>query len=362
MTQFLLMFILLFLIFLIIKKFALKPVPSDTASGAIVMGCGIFINGAMNNIPILQRNAGKIFTTSLLIIWIFIAASYVNSIINRTIKERHIKDPIKSFAVGTWVAGTSVCGIAVSQRLPQLALFTRILFFGNVILWLFYMGICLKNYKVIFGEALYNKVHGVLLLSTVSTQSIVVLGNTVFDGRYPKLTSAIFIYFGIALYILAFMLIMKKYLFSKGLNLEDDWTNTNCILHGAMSITGLASVVSKAINYNLVLFIWIWILVWFIIVELIEILRAFKRINKYGFIKGVAVYNVTQWSRIFTFGMLYTFTMKFNLKLPTISSKYLFSIQHIILNSGTWVMVFILIYEGILFFTYQSKNRIGKNE
>ncbi|WP_238883782.1 hypothetical protein [Clostridium sp. YIM B02551] len=359
--QFTLMFILLFLIFFIIKILLLKSTPSETAAGAIVMGCGIFINGAMKNIPLLENKAGKILTTSLLIIWIFIAASFIESAIKKTINEIHFKGAIKSFGVGTWVAGTSVCGIAIFQRIHELDTFARVMFWGNLALWALYLAICIRNYGAIFGQGLYSKVHGILLLSTVSTQSIVVFGNTIFGEKFPKLVSSSLIYLGIALYILAFILIIRKYFFSKEWNLEDGWTNTNCILHGAMSITGLASAVSGAINYNLVLFIWLWILLWFIIVEFIEVLRAIKRVNKYGFIKGVAVYNVTQWSRIFTFGMLYTFTMKFNLSLPTLTSKFLFSIQNFILRSGTWIMVLILLYEGVLYFIYQSKNRLGKS-
>lgn len=155
---------------------------------------------------------------------------------------------------------------------------------------------------------------------------------------------------------MAFVLIIKRYFFVKGWSITDDWQNTNCILHGAMSITGLAIVVSGAVNNNIILFIWLWILLWFIIVENIEILSAVKRVKKYGFVKGIAIYDVTQWSRIFTFGMLYTFTMKFNLTLPTLSNAFFLSLQYLILKSGTWVMVIILIIEGTLFFVYESKN------
>lgn len=348
-------FFILLLTFLIINKMLLNPSPSDTPAGAIVMACGIFINGAMKNIKFLEKNFSSLSAMLLLLLWIFIWFSFLKSFLNGTYKELHLKNPIKSFAIGTWVAGTSVTGIAVFQRFQQFKFIAYFLFFLNIAIWVFYLGALIRGYNAIFKNKLQNKVNGVLLISTVSTQSIVVLAGTIFDSSHLILESRAFIFLGILFYIFAFVLIIKRYLFNIW-NIEDDWYNTNCILHGAMSITGLASVVSTAISGKMILIIWLWVLVWFVIVETIEITRALKRVKKYGFIKGIAVYDVTQWSRIFTFGMLYTFTMRFNLKSAGVSNELLFNIKSFILQSGTWVMVIILLIEGILFFTYERKN------
>lgn len=350
--------VLVFCIFYFIKARLLKPSPSDTPAGAIVMACGIFINGAMKNIPLLDKGAGRISAAMLLLLWIFIAASFINTYIQKSFKERHLKNPIKSFAIGTWVAGTSVCGIAVFQRLPELSILPKAMFFLNILLWLFYATVLIRSYKTIYKNNLLNKVHGVVLLATVSTQSLVVLGCTVFGERFPSLLSQGLISLGIVFYIVGFIFIIKRYFFDSSWNVEEDWQNTNCILHGAMSITGLASVVSKAVNYSLVLLIWIWILLWLLIVEGIEVYRAFKRIKKYGFAGGLAVYDITQWARIFTFGMFYTFTMRLNLKLSALSNHFMFNVQGIVLTYGTWVMVFILILEGLLFFSCNRRNKV----
>lgn len=349
------MFITLFCLFYFIKARLLKPSPSDTPAGAIVMACGIFINGAMKNIPLFEKEFNRVSAVMLLLLWGFIAASLVKSFIDKSFKERHLKNPIKSFAVGTWVAGTSVCGIAVFQRLPEISVLPKAMFFFNILLWLFYVTAFIRSYKTILKEKLLSKVHGVILLATVSTQSLVVLGCTVFGDKFPRVVSQSLISLGSVLYIIGFILIIKRYFFSSSWSIEEDWQNTNCILHGAMSITGLASVVSKAVNYNLVLLIWIWILLWFLIVEGIELYRAFKRIKKYGFAKGIAIYDITQWSRIFTFGMFYTFTMRLN--LSGFSKQFLLNMQSIILVYGTWVMVCILIIEGLLFFGFWRKRK-----
>lgn len=353
------MLIILFFIFILIRTKFISPSPSDTPAGAIVMACGIFINGAMKNIYFLEKNASELFAMLLLLLWIFIWASFANSFIQNTFKEIHMKNPIKSFAIGTWVAGTSVCGIAVYQRLHALAFIAYFLFFTGAVIWLFYLFVFIRSYIIIFKSNLYDKVNGVLLISTVSTQSLVVLASTIFDKKYFIEASRFIISLGVILYIFAFILIFKRYFFTKRWNIEDDWQNTNCILHGAMSITGLASVSSGAVNSNLILVIWLWVMSWFVIVEAIEIIRAWKRIKLYGFVRGIAIYDVTQWSRIFTFGMLYTFTMRFNIASVTNNST-LINLRNLILQYGTWVMVCILVIEAILFFkielTYRQKS------
>jgi hypothetical protein len=323
------------------------------------MACGIFINGAMKNIDFLDKNASRVFTVMLFLLWLFIWASFAQSLVNGTYKELHLKSPIKSFAVGTWVAGTSVTGIAVFQRIPQMYLLAYFLLFLNIAIWIFYLGVIIKGYKRIFSGKLSNKVNGVLLISTVSTQSLVVLGCTIFDKNSLIIESRTLILLGVLFYVFAFLLILKRYFSNNSWNIEDDWQNTNCILHGAMSITGLACSVSGAVKGSLILVIWLWVLACFFIVEVIEIIRAVNRINKYGFLRGVAVYDVTQWSRIFTFGMLYTFTMKFDFKSARVSNNLLLHLKSFILQNGTWVMVIILLIEAILFFGYERKNKFN---
>lgn len=351
-------FILLFCVFTVIRISSFTKSPSDTAAGAIVMACGIFINGPMRNIHFIGGYQGEVAAIMLFLLWIFIGASFVNSIFQKSFSDKHLKIPIKRFAIGTWVAGTSVCGIAIYQRVTWLTTFAGLLFFANAILWVYYIRICVISYGKIFKDNLFNKVHGVLLLSTVSTQSIVVFGSTIFGNRYPALLSKIFILIGIIFYVIAFILILKRYLFNEDWSVEDDWQNTNCILHGAMSITGLASVVSGVINFKVVLGIWLWVLIWFLIVETIEVYRAWKRIIKYGFMAGIAAYDVTQWSRVFTFGMLYTFTMKFN--LTDSKTPFLLNMQKFILQYGLWIVVCIITVEILLFFGNEFKNRFSE--
>ena len=119
---------------------------------------------------------------------------------------------------------------------------------------------------------------------------------------------------GVVFYFVSFYLVARRYAGEGGdFDLDRDWYNTNCITHGAMSITGLASVVCGVIPTSLTFMVWLWVISWFVIIELIEIARAIKRTKMYGLADGLLVYNPTQWSRNFTFGMLYAFNMNLDL-------------------------------------------------
>src|SRR3546814_9984150 len=54
---------------------------------------------------------------------------------------------------------------------------------------------------------------------------------------------------GYVLYALGAALVLRRYLRQRGWRLAEDWENPNCILHGAMSITGLAAVMSGVVPF-----------------------------------------------------------------------------------------------------------------
>jgi hypothetical protein len=95
----------------------------------------------------------------------------------------------------------------------------------------------------------------------------------------------------------------------------------------------------------------------FILVELIEAYRLFKRITHYGLKSGILIYDVSQWSRIFTFVMFYTFT-------PLLKSNLLFIslIQKAVILFGAWFIfilfpIELLLCSSFLFQTYKKPKR-----
>src|SRR5699024_3455253 len=116
----------------------------------------------------------------------------------------------------------------------------------------------------------------------------------------------------------------------------DDWMAPNCILHGALSIIGSAALISQTFSYRNLLALWSVVFFIFIIHEILEISRGVFRIQRYGFIIGIAVYHPSHWSRIFTF----SFNTNFNIKPALIASTH-----EAILIYGKWIIAAILIIE-----------------
>jgi hypothetical protein len=339
-------------LFFLIRLFFMKNIPSPTGSGAIVMGIGIFINGAIVHFPLLNKEFARPLTLILFLLLVFIAGSYLMEVTRGKIFQMHFANPIGSFAVGTWIAGTSVCGIALSQRLPEWRPLVQLLVIGNIVLWLYFVYRAVKNFCQLFTTQSWRKVHGVLLLSTVSTQSLVIVWKAAFGTSVFYRTAAPWmILLGVLFYLISFYLIMRRYSHEvKDIELDKGWFNTNCIIHGAMSITGLASAVSAVVQPRLILLIWLWVLFWFVIVEVIELARAFKRTRLYGFVDGMLVYDPTQWSRNFTFGMLYAFTLNFDIFESVAADSLLHLLHKGILDYFAWVVFILLLLEILVFF------------
>jgi hypothetical protein len=341
----------------------LKKVPVSTPSLAAVMAAGIFLFASLPQITWLAPYS-KGLTAVLFATWFWIVGSIVWTVINGTFYEKHFSHPIKMFAVGTWVAGTSVLANVVGKYFMDIAPLLTILAVLNGILWLGYIVMCIRSYKKILTSNLKSAAHGVLLLATVSTQSIVLLFNNVFKEMMTIRIDAGMILLGIGFYILGFVLIIRRYGFSKNWSIEDDWMNTNCILHGAISITGLAAAFTGSLPVVFTWILWLWIFVWFIIVELIEIYRAMKRVKKYGVAQGIFHYDVTQWSRNFTFGMFYAFTVAFHYH----GLAPLVHLRGIVGHYGYWLVFFFLALETVIFFvanldfSWQTKGKKAKGK
>ncbi len=191
-----------------------------------------------------------------------------------------------------------------------------------------------------------------LFLSTVSTQSLVIVWKAAFGSSfYYRLFSPWIILFGVFFYLVSFFLIVRRYAREgSDIDLDKGWFNTNCIIHGAMSITGLASAVCGVISANIILLVWLWVIFWFVIVESVEIARAVKRTRLYGFTDALLSYDPTQWSRNFTFGMLYAFTLNFDLTKSVAADSFLQSLHSAVLLYFAWIVLLFLLIEIVVFF------------
>jgi hypothetical protein len=218
--------------------------------------------------------------------------------------------------------------------------------FGGA-LWLWFMTLAAGGYRAIAAPGAAQRANGLVLLTTVSTQSLVILAIALFPD-VPLLRQAALplVLLGYALYAVGAALILRRYLGQMGWRLADDWENPNCILHGAMSITGLAAVTSGALPFPVCYATWLYAACMFVLVETVEAARLLQRWRLYGWRRGLGVYNVSQWSRNFTFGMFYAFTLAFAGAFESDALPPAFAAaQAVVLACGPYVVLALLVAE-----------------
>src|SRR5699024_6186250 len=123
-------------------------------------------------------------------IWSIIVLSILKTLIDGTFYQLYLTNPINIFAIGTWVAGTSVLGNVIHQFSLNLGIFPYVMGTLNVALFIWYLYHCFRAIPAIINSSAKDKVHGVLLLATVSTQSIVLLLYNIFNRLLPDFGSA----------------------------------------------------------------------------------------------------------------------------------------------------------------------------
>jgi hypothetical protein len=284
---------------------------APVAAPASVMAIGIFGLAAMQHIPALSRDLSAPLAVLLLVLWGHLAVSFIAAALTGTLRTS-LQRPVDRFAVGTWVAGTAVVARMIAVAVPGWYALAAFLAALGGMLWLWFMTLAAGSYRVISASGAGHRANGLVLLTTVSTQSLVILTIGLFpDVPVLRRIALPLVLFGYALYAIGAVLILRRYLGQKGWRLADDWENPNCILHGAMSITGLAAVTSGALPFAVCYATWLYAACMFMLVETAEVARLLQRRRLYGWRRGLGTYDVSQWSRNFTFGMFYAFTLAF---------------------------------------------------
>lgn len=316
----------------------------EPASAAIIMASGIFLIGSVNAFPVLDIQLGKYLAFLVLIAWIVIYKSLSVQFFHRDFLIPFIKHPVNSFAIGTWIAGVSVLCNVFIKYFPSIILITQAMAILNTFLWLFFIVTCCYNFRKLCVDYQSYPVHGMILLSTVGTESIILLLNNVFF-QLPTYFSEAIIILGFMFYLVGIMLIGNRYVRQKNWSLANDWSNTNCIIHGALSITGLAIVTTNTFTPVFTAVFWMIVFVLLVAIETIEVIRGIIRIKQYGWNKGLFEYNVSQWSRNFTFGMFYTFSLVMHFNPFYSMPEMLYSFQTGFMVFWSWVVLSALIIQ-----------------
>lgn len=322
----------------------------EPASGALVMACGIFLIGAIEAFPLLHVHLGKWLAFVLLLVWVFIYKRLSVQFFQREFLVPFLMHPVNSFAIGTWIAGVSVLCNVFLAYFPAILIITQAMAVFNTFLFLFFVVNIVHNFKRLLWDDQHYPVHGIVLISTVGTQSIIVLLHNVFP-TLPTSISVVIIVLGICFYLIGIFLIIRRYVRQKHWTLVDDWTNTNCIIHGALSITGLAIVSSNTFSVLFVVCLWWLIVGLLIVVEALEIVRACLRVKLYGFKKGIYNYHISQWSRNFTFGMFYTFTLYMHRNPFYPIPEKLQHFQEVFIGYWAWLVLLALVIQISVYLT-----------
>jgi len=291
------------------RRAFLREGASPTAAGAIVMAAGIFGLAAMQKIPAIPSQVAQLFALGLLVVWSHIAASYVVCGLQGRMAT-HTASPSDSLAVGTWVAGTAVMARMLLLGVPSWRGAAIAMAIAASVLWLWYLFLVLRGFRAIMAAHDRLRATGRILLSAVSTQSLALVAwDLVPHSGFLHALVAGLIVLGFLLYGVGLVLIIQRYRRATRWTLAEDWDNTNCILHGAMSISGLAIAYTGVLPEALGIATWFYVLAVFVAVEVIEVARMIMRLRDHGLRRGIFTYHVSQWSRNFTFGMFYAFTL-----------------------------------------------------
>ena len=321
-------------------------VDPPTSCGAIVMAIGIFAAASLPSLPLAASAAGPAAAVLVIGAWMILALALSVSIAKPGGLARRVEPVIDSFGIGTWVAGTAVLARVLMLAMPDDLRPARMAFLVGFGLWLWFMPRAMRNLVRLARSRL--RPSGIILLSTVATQAVTLMALRLFPAVAAVRAAAIVLMaLGAGCYLVAAFLIVRGYA-GRGWHLAADWANGNCILHGALSITGLTAVVGGLFEARAILVYWAAVLVVFAIVEVIEIARLIARVRAIGWREAVFVYDVSQWARNFTFGMLYAFTAAFAQRYPRMADWGLDGLREFLVVAGPYAVLILLLAETML--------------
>ncbi|MGX9134668.1 SLAC1 family transporter [Rummeliibacillus sp. JY-2-4R] len=308
------------------------------------MAMGIILVGVIQNIPFYTLVVGHILAITLFCVYGAILSFFILDFNKGTLSQNHTNNPINSFAIGTWVASTSVVLLNAHYYFPQLQL-SSIVFFGlDFINWLWYLWFIVRNFIIFCKNKEYiAKLHGAILLSCVATQSLVIVAATIYSINIPRGLELGMVILGFVFYLIGIVFIMIAILKNTLHNTILNWANTNCIIHGALSITGLALCISMKNLGNWLIYFWLIDFILFCLVECIELIRIVLRVKSLGFNNGLFAYHPTQWARNFTFGMLVNFTIHLPKGLLFEHARLM------VVEIGKYVVVILFVIEVFIF-------------
>lgn len=336
---------------LLLRRHKLSP-----ATGGSLMAIGIFTLSVLPQLPLQALPDMQFIGYELLLLWTVLAACFLR-ICWTTGLGSCFQDPLASFNSGTWVAATALVAQVLLKYTAAWRPMLWLLALVALTLWLWFLPLAIRDIRKIAVDAGRLGVNGTVLLTTVTVQALVLLLHALLRQAVPGWVYALLILSGYGFYGYGICLVLQRLIRETHLDLASGWSDYNCILHGAMSITGLAAVVTGALPRWLVIATWRWAAGLFLAIEGIEIMRLVVRVHRKGWWRGAFVYNVAQWTRNFTYGMLYAFSLalKIDLHAGGMAAGGLDRLLGWITAFGQYPVLVLLLVECVVFFTSELK-------
>ena len=332
---------------------------SATAAGGSVMAIGIFADAALPQLPFHNYVSLQVLVLELGVIALFLAMSYLLAAVTRHFRM-HISHPLRRFGIGTWVAAVAVLSVLILHALPAWTVAGRVLAVLAAALYVPYLGILLHAYLAMARHPRRLPANGIILLATVATQAVLLALYTAFPQRLPPLVILAMLAIGGLFYAFGLIFIVQHHHALRSRQLAVEWKNSNCIIHGAVSITGLVAAQTRCLGEDALLGIWFTAFILLLLVELLETLRLIERIATRGLKRGAFVYDTSQWTRNFTYGMFYAFTLALT-RLPGMGSMAAdipwWPVAEAVVRWGQYAVLLFLLAEITLFFRAQLRSR-----
>lgn len=329
----------------------------SAADGGVGMAFGIFGLAALQAIPVLANWLTRPLAFALLALWVLFMAAYLRAFVTGEAR-RYVRPVVGRFAIGTWVADSAVTGEFLLFAAPGWRPLALGLGTVGLLVWLWYAGVAARGFARMLADPDSCRTRGLILLATVSIQALVLLAFRLFPGDSLLERLAIApIGLGYAVYGLGAALVLRRFLRLGTWHIEEDWDNTNCILHGAMSISGLAAVTCQILPWYLGLVSWAYAAAMLVIIEGVELVRLVVRVRHLGWRRGAFIYNVSQWARVFTFGMFYALTLAYVRRFGSAGDPgWVEALQRGILAYGQYLVALLLLLELAVFL----RSRLGR--
>lgn len=344
-------FLLLLLItHLIYLRFFTAKVPT-IASGSIIMALAAF------SLDSLQQLGFPYFLLLYVALEILIIGLYLGLCLIQIIleDELYLQKISYELALGTWIVGISLIVLLLNQVDRTLIGFVALLSVIAFSLFAYYLLIIYKWLRTFFGNSVQLQATGLVLIPALSVQAMTLLLSELFHEELPTLVYEIFISFGLVLYLIGLIFLIRYFAFARKNRIVLSWVNENSLIHGVLSLTGIAMI--NALNFPDWSIYYLWYLTFtvFLTLAVISCLRLSARFKYKKYEDAIGIYHNSQWYRVFSFAAFYTFSIS--------AYEYEYSSDALIAfiaSYGQYIVAIVMLFQLFLLMRYISQKESSK--